>query len=311
MEWATLGAAGISALANLFGGATSAQGQAEANRQNIALQQQQWNNQRDFQLSQNLFAFGKQEEANEASRQFAREQTRVGQDFAREMSNYSEHMASNLTDWQEKMSSTAYQRAMKDMRTAGLNPMLAYMKGGASSPSGSMGQVQNAGTASANIGSAGAASGASASPAHVQNTQADFGRAIGTAVSSAVDTYKSGEQAKFIREQQELTKENTRKVGYETGNIDAQTQRHLQETQNAKQQERNMIDQQKLIKAQTAKTMSEAMEAGANAKSAVEYGGRHTPNSMERMLRTLQDFFTTQGPSMPAPPAWDNSPRIF
>jgi hypothetical protein len=49
--------------------------------------------------------------------------------------------------FQERMSNTAYQRAMADMRKAGINPMFAMKAGGASVPDGAMYNPDNVGAA--------------------------------------------------------------------------------------------------------------------------------------------------------------------
>lgn len=58
--------------------------------------------------------------------------------------NYNSAEAMANREWQERMSSTAYQRAVEDMKKAGLNPILAFANGGASTPGGSAGTISGA-----------------------------------------------------------------------------------------------------------------------------------------------------------------------
>lgn len=63
---------------------------------------------------------------------------------AEKQREWSAAQAQAQMDFQERMANTAYQRGMSDMKTAGLNPILAYSQGGAATPSGAQGSASAA-----------------------------------------------------------------------------------------------------------------------------------------------------------------------
>jgi len=117
-----------------------------------------------------------------------------------------EDMASAQMAFQERMSNTSYQRAVKDLQAAGLNPMLAYAHGGATTPTGSMANIEDTITPAVNTGRDvyRATTEAAVRKEQVSNIAADTGLKSQETIKSAAETSRIGAEEEKARSEAAL-----------------------------------------------------------------------------------------------------------
>lgn len=184
----------------------------------------------------NLMASGRQEDASQQNLfnamqmgNFNAQQAQVARDWTQNQAditrNFNAQQARETRDWSAAMSNSAYQRTMSDMRSAGLNPILAYRQGQSGTPS--------AATASASSPSGASASGPGPGGVSPAQTFDIVGPALNTAMAMtrvANETKQTDAQVALLNAQKATEEKRPGYVGAQTdterrrpGEVEART----------------------------------------------------------------------------------------
>lgn len=199
----------------------------------------------------------------ENQREWSSEEARINRAFQ-------ESQITTQQEFQERMSGTAWQRGMEDMKKAGINPMLAFRQGGASSPMGA--------SASGSMPSGSSASGSQASsvqPPRMEglgaHSLAAAGQAANIAYTMAETDKRRAETGILTAEREDLDSGDKENVHVARNRVEvtklkqeaqlAMEKRFLTDEQRklVQQEINNAIENNKRIKADTRETTANAV----------------------------------------------------
>jgi hypothetical protein len=288
----------MSLWAALLGGAASLAGGAFNNRANA----HQAALQRDFAADQATITRDFNSREAQLARDFNAEQADVNRQFQSAEAVYNRdfqaQQAQVSRDYQTEMSNTAYQRATADMTAAGINPMLAYMKGGASTPPGA--------TAAGAQASGSQASGGAASSSPASGVAARQEDVLTPALNTALQIRMNQAQVQLLENQAFKAKAEGYTELRRPPNVDADTDRARAQAGLAVEQQRipettlrlmgaqigNILADTKVKDAQESLTLEQVSQAVAQTKLI----GHQSATEIHRAINLMKqgDLFEAQ-----------------